>query len=419
MPPALPADERPYWSAAHGFYLPTQNLTPGWEEADQDPPSGWLWMVYLLVAPVRFVTAHATRTTSALEPVMCLIVGFLLVIQGLANEALPEALAEQGLFERWAAFLPYAVGAGLVGGALLYLIAGSWYALRVRWSGGERGRSGDARRIYLYTSMISLLPVLIMLVMAISYGSTPAETLTEASPWWWVAAAALSLFSIAVGYRCVTRLFTVKLWAARFWFLVLPLAWFATLFGWGVAQGWEGLTDSGSFRITAHAPVPDESDERLPVQHFTNGELAFFHPASWSVQSIDDGEGGYVLLVQPQDHSAATLQVRVFRDERSPKDALIESATGLRERFDAWRPAKRGTRWGMWDGHGLSTRVSSGGRGLEVRMLVTQLDEELLMEVYEYNDARQRWKVESGLRMVRDTLTRDTSLAIRHTAPRA
>lgn len=137
---------------------------------------------------------------------------------------------EPMLMGSWPGYWLFSLTAGLVTALFIWYIGGWWYGLRIRWSGAPARDKRQARITYVWVGLVAALPGLLYVIIS-----------TMVFPDYGAAWASEELFSIllvifpfwgaVVSYRAVRTQFPVKVWPARFWFLILPWFAFAVIFG--------------------------------------------------------------------------------------------------------------------------------------------------------------------------------------------
>lgn len=129
------------------------------------------------------------------------------------------------LMDSWQAFWPFILIVGAFYAALVWLIGGWWYRVRLKWSGDANADPFSARIVYIYTDLVVALPALLVVVVyTFVYESYRAAWASEEA-WSSLLVVFIAWASIA-SYKAVRAAFTVSKWKARFWFLILPLAFY-------------------------------------------------------------------------------------------------------------------------------------------------------------------------------------------------
>lgn len=122
----------------------------------------------------------------------------------------------------WVVFWVFALVGGIVSGALIYLVGGWWYRVRVKWSGSARHVDKRLPRyVYCWSSLIAALPFALLVAgftfaypnYLVAYHSENVFSLVLAVAIFW---------SVGVSYVGVTESFSLSLRKARIWFLFLP-----------------------------------------------------------------------------------------------------------------------------------------------------------------------------------------------------
>lgn len=134
----------------------------------------------------------------------------------------PEQVGFIALFaQSWVAYWLFALVLGAVAGVAIWYIGGWWYHVRIRWSGADDADRREARIVYVWTSLISVIPSLMFLVVQTArYRSCLASL--ESADLWGAAVLPFVPWSFAVSYCAVRKVFAVRRGRAVFWFLILP-----------------------------------------------------------------------------------------------------------------------------------------------------------------------------------------------------
>ena len=127
------------------------------------------------------------------------------------------------LLDSWAAFWPFILMVGAFNAALIWLIGGWWYRVRLNWSGAANADPFSARIVYGYTNLITALPAITAtLISTFVYESYRAAW--NADEAWSALLLVFIVWECIASYKGVRVAFEVGKWKARFWFLILPLA---------------------------------------------------------------------------------------------------------------------------------------------------------------------------------------------------
>lgn len=126
------------------------------------------------------------------------------------------------IVDSWGMFWFYLMFIGIVSGYFTYLIGGWWYNVRLKWSTTIKHDKKQGRSIYIYTALISAVPTILATIIytvffksyRIAYNSDEMYSIVLLIfPFW----------SIICSYKAVMSKFKTKKWAARMWFLILPM----------------------------------------------------------------------------------------------------------------------------------------------------------------------------------------------------
>ncbi|MEZ4412351.1 MAG: hypothetical protein R2910_05145 [Gemmatimonadales bacterium] len=132
------------------------------------------------------------------------------------------------LAQSWSSVWIAVVLGGVLSGGLAWLIGGWWYGLRLHLCGARPGHEHEGRRTWAYVSLATSLPaIVVLLIQTVRYDSY-AEAYNTSSALD-LLLLALLYWSVVVSYRAATTRFKLDTSKARFWFLVLPLAFYTVV----------------------------------------------------------------------------------------------------------------------------------------------------------------------------------------------
>jgi hypothetical protein len=130
----------------------------------------------------------------------------------------------------WPGFWLFAILMGAVGGALAWVIGGWWYHRRIRWSGVPDADRTEARRVYIFTSLVAAVPI-------VTYAMLATVVYPDYSAAWYddeIWSGLLLIFpfwSVAVSYRGVRARFPIRAGPARIWFAIFPVLFYVVMIG--------------------------------------------------------------------------------------------------------------------------------------------------------------------------------------------
>ena len=154
------------------------------------------------------------------------------MMQAFGN-ALPEKAAQ------WSVLWPGFLVAGLIGGAIAWLIWGWWFRTRLELCGVVDADKREARLVWIYSRSVYTVPSVGWLI-AVTAIYDDYQAAWNAAPWNFTLVG-LYFWSIWVGYRGATSRFPVKKAPALWWFLILPWAFFGLLFGAAIILSLVGI----------------------------------------------------------------------------------------------------------------------------------------------------------------------------------
>jgi len=154
-----------------------------------------------------------------------------LVRADLSNQGMGEANhMTSWVLQSWMNYWILVVGAGLIGSVFIWYIRGWWYRKRLEWSGAGEVAPDDARSVAVLQDLVYVLPtILLALIQTATYSNYAAAW--EASDVTGTLVLIFVFWSCWTSYCAATTVFTVQKSKARFWFLILPLAFYVVILG--------------------------------------------------------------------------------------------------------------------------------------------------------------------------------------------
>ena len=200
-------------------------------------PLSWRGLLDLYARPTRFfasadlgrgrawiIAAWLLGITYAIDRVDKNLMSAELGISRSESDTLASALAGS-----WAVYWPFVVVAGGIGGAILWLLGGWWYNVRLRWSGSTNFDHRDGRLVYIFAGLVHAIPAIAYSVIAT--GVFPNYLAAWQSDESWSAGLLIFPFWAAVAsYKGVRARFQTRTVPARMWFLVLPMLLYVIVF---------------------------------------------------------------------------------------------------------------------------------------------------------------------------------------------
>ncbi len=139
-----------------------------------------------------------------------------------ARQGLKVAL-NAWLTESWFNYWAFVLGIGVICGFVAWYLGGWWYQKRLNWSGAKDVSPTSARLVYVYQDVVQSLPVvLVSIVQTLMYFNYMEAW--EADEYWSSMVGIFFFWSCFTSYRAVQTTFSVQVWKARIWFLILPVA---------------------------------------------------------------------------------------------------------------------------------------------------------------------------------------------------
>jgi len=137
-----------------------------------------------------------------------------------------EPLVTDGWFLYWT----WCLGLGVIAAFIVYFVGGWWYRMRLRFSGAKDLDTKMPRYLNAYSSFVLALAGLLLTIgYTLVFPNYIAAYNSDE-----MVAILLPVFifwSVAVSYIGATEVFSVSRSKARFWFLILPVAFYIILLG--------------------------------------------------------------------------------------------------------------------------------------------------------------------------------------------
>ncbi len=194
----------------------------------------------LTLRPERFFP-HLLRFHGDALPLFAIwICGMAGAIDRIDTQLLAGRLAaDDAVVSSWLVTWTVVSLAGALGGLMIWLVGGWWYRMRLVMSGADDADPRHARLVFLYSTMLAAVPGVVWLVLVTVFYPSYHAAYTAAPLA--LCLLAMLFWSVWVSYRGVCRCFEVRPWAARAWFLILPMALYGTVFGAAMVASWFGL----------------------------------------------------------------------------------------------------------------------------------------------------------------------------------
>lgn len=346
--------------------LDTVNDRPANTEAQAlRPPKPGLWLVYLFLRPARFYPHYVVDAAP-------LLTAFALMAMGVAEALTQVAFGQSPGFTRhfaddWVACWIMMGAAGLIGAVVFYAVGGWWYRERLRLCGAYDVDPWLPRRAYIYSTLVVTLPTLAWVVWKMLGGVSPeaALTLTLDDAPIVTALFVLNAWSCCISYAGAMAIFKLKRAAARFWLLALPMSYYVL----------------GLVVIVAQVLVDREraSDLEHP-NRFERPGLVLQYPGNWTSRDESNPDEQLYGVTLDDPRGDGNVQVFVFCTTLTPKEELANTVTVFREQ-GPWEDGVRISQIGPFRGVGRRGRANWDGVDYDVRILVSLIDHERVLEL--------------------------------------
>lgn len=137
---------------------------------------------------------------------------------------------EPALIHSWIGLWVFLLVAGAIGAPLIWYLGGWWYRIRLRWSGASDPDKRQARLVYVYASLVHVLPVVVVLVaQTVLFDDYAAAW--ESSEQWSSLILIFPFWSCLTGYQGARSVFSVTRGRGVVWFVALPMVVLAFALG--------------------------------------------------------------------------------------------------------------------------------------------------------------------------------------------
>jgi hypothetical protein len=340
---------------------------PAEDAAQPRPPQSALWLVYLFFRPRRFfeymshfVTRYTVVYTAYLYGLAAAIDNFQLEMTKGDFTGKERPLAEL-IGGSWSNFWALTLISGLIHAIMYYGVGGWWYRQRLKWCSVPDPDPAEARRVYVFASLVWALPAVIFAAAATARTATP-QAAEESTGWGEMVVLLVALFwSYYVSYRGTRTVFQAAPWRARLWFVILPAGLQVAVLGAVII----GIIVLGLIGGTT------AEDLRNPVT-ISHPPFEFKHPAKWFVEYDEESQVPHYSF---QVESLIDAGAGFFLDEipEDPQDATERYLENYRENF-VGGGGEPFTAWGNLTGYGWSYFGTYEGSRYLIRIFSTSTD---------------------------------------------
>jgi hypothetical protein len=147
------------------------------------------------------------------------------------QDAFGRSMVSMPFLSSWLRFWGVILIQGSIAAALMWLVRGWWFKIRIRWSGDPSPDATVARRVYGWANVVAAVPLLAKTLLDSFRHADPASAMRSPSADAW-SLIAVSFWSVWVGYRGVRAVFpATRTGPALFWFAILPGGFLAAILG--------------------------------------------------------------------------------------------------------------------------------------------------------------------------------------------
>ncbi len=354
-------------------------------------PKAFLWPFYLYFRPKVFFE-HFTDCSSALMGLFAWMMGLGLCISRVdfyfyhhGKRLSLHDIASQS----WGQFWPYLGAYAIFVTIIVYLIGGWWYRLRIRFSGGGKVDAYVSRRVYIFSYQVFVIPIIIRSIFETFCFATPLEAKASESLLYDIfpiIGAILLLWSSYISYRGVRVCFEVRKWAARIWFIIIPVLYYAALAAFVIFLAtyavFSSLQETGSTQTVTH-------------KHFT-----FQMPEEWvQFRHPDNKSPEQCMMVGPKT-SCCVTGITVYNNPDEPDQYYEKKSKTSKETIKIER--YENMRWGNYSGHGMKV-IHNSRSGKSTSIIFIAENQSPTFAIQEACMEGMDTVFEPGLEMIRES----------------
>jgi hypothetical protein len=356
-------------------------------------PRSSLWLIHLFFRPRAFFSSFEQMDNRFTVCYATYVVGVAEAVSRISEELMKADLGgrsrlPEDVLGSWVVYWQWCLGVGLLSAVALYLWGGWWYGKRLVACGVTELDKPLARRVYIYSSLVWALPVIVLTIGDSLRYSTPLIA-EQNDSWLWLASIGTLCWSVFVSYRGARTLFDVVRWKVRVWFLVLPLMVYGGLIGGMVLVGFLAATN-----VIQIQPNLDNTIRRDTLL------CEVEYPGNWWVEEdVDSTESTvYFDIEAPQDVIVA------FKVTKEPPDAqeALEQMVGIYGQAFEGGESRSFTMWGALEGIGVKRRAKYSD-GTYFLSIFSSNNKGTNVTVVEIVHVDAKATVEPGLEIVRNS----------------
>ena len=363
------------------------------EKRPDRTPSHALWLVYLFFMPRRFFRHFVVEHTPALTA-MCAWLYGVARATGRIDTRISMGRS-QGINWNWEGYWATVIIGGVVSGLIFYYVGGWWYRVRLSWSGATDIDKPLARRVYLYSTVVFALPIILMkIVDTLSYADPMAAAALPGIPQM-VVVGVFPLWSAVVSFLGVRTVFPdTGAVRSAIWFLALP----------GLIYGLIAIVSAIAI-LAVVAGIGGAMPDVSKSDPFRSDTFGLDVPANWSVDQastgfdpdahvpVDLGGDGWVHITTYWSEETVGTEIDATFDHTE----LVLDGRGRTS-----GPGFR--RWGSLDGVGRTMDFDVWPFGAyRCRVFIHEPLEGFYLEVVEVYDREFESGYSPGLEMIRDS----------------
>lgn len=132
------------------------------------------------------------------------------------------------LANHWSYYWGFLLFLGMISAAIMWLLWGWIFNLRLKWSGDSDVDPTTGRNVYALTNLVVTLPFIISLLVA-TIRFPDYLTYYNHDVYWTLSILVFLIWYFMCQFLVVKSQFNVQAWKAAFWFLILPLVLYSLI----------------------------------------------------------------------------------------------------------------------------------------------------------------------------------------------
>lgn len=358
-------------------------------------PNWLIRSLLLFFSPRRFFTEYDAEMTRLERTGFIWFIGFSNVAVGMATVPL-EMYDDVIARINWPVYFAWTFINAFVNGHLYYYVCSWWYCVRISASGGGNYDRRRARVIFLFTTLASSIPLLMLELYMCSYFDSPGEMRLSfgkvgsgLAANFFLVSFIIEFWAVTLSYRALRAVFDIKPGVTLFWFLLLPVAYYAVV----------DFTNFGVQNLLSFAE-PDV----VHAKTIDRPAFSLTHPGNWRVLTEDAD-------YNPDKHfrikagvADATIEFLIIPGRVALEKSVDASVENLRGKIKNIQTIGDASQWGNYHGYGKRLQGRIAVFDYQILVFAAQ-DRGNAFVVIEFKQLSSAEKVEPGFVLIRASFT--------------